>query len=83
MPLALANLVCTLSPQRIVLGGGVMEQAQLFALIRKEVATLLSGYIGAAENLDAMDAHIVPPGLGSRTGRLGAFAMAEHLVGSG
>ena len=82
LALALANLVCTLSPQRIVMGGGVMEQAHLFPLIRKEVAALLNGYIRAAEILDAIDAYIVPPGLGNRSGRLGALAMAERLAGS-
>ena len=82
LALALVNLVCTLSPQRIVLGGGVMEQAQLFPLIRKEVVALLNGYIQATAILDAIDAYVVPPGLGSRSGRLGALAMAERLAGS-
>ena len=82
LALALANLVCTLSPQRIVMGGGVMEQAHLFPLIRKEVAALLNGYIRAAEILDAIDAYIVPPGLGNRSGRLGALAMAARLAES-
>jgi fructokinase len=81
--LALVNLVCTLSPQRIVLGGGVMEQAQLFPLIRNVVARLLNGYIRATEIVDAIDAYIVPPGLGDRSGRLGALAMAERLGGTG
>ncbi|MGE5199273.1 MAG: ROK family protein [Rhodospirillaceae bacterium] len=83
LALALVNLVCTLSPQRIVMGGGVMEQAQLFPLIRKEVVTLLSGYIRAAEILDGIDGYIVAPGLGNRSGRLGALAMAERLAGPG
>jgi fructokinase len=83
LALAVVNLVCTLSPQRIVLGGGVMEQAHLFPLIRQEVVALLNGYIRAAEILEAIDAYIVPPGLGSRSGRLGAIAMAERLVASG
>jgi fructokinase len=82
LALAVANLVCTLSPQRIVLGGGVMEQTQLFPLVRKEVVALLNGYIQAAEILDAIDAYIVPPGLGNRAGRLGALAMAERLADS-
>ncbi len=82
LALALANLVCTLSPQRIVLGGGVMEQAQLIPLIRREVAALLNGYVRAAEILDSIDQYIVPPGLGSRSGRLGALAMAERLADS-
>jgi fructokinase len=73
--------VCTLSPQRIVLGGGVMEQAQLFPLIRKQVVALLNGYIQTAAILEAIDTYIVPPGLGNRSGRLGALAMAERLAG--
>lgn len=81
LALAVANLVCTLSPQRVVLGGGVMEQAHLFPRIRAEVASLLNGYIRAAEILDAIDAYIVPPGLANRSGRLGALAMAERLAG--
>jgi fructokinase len=81
LALAAVNLVCTLSPQRIVLGGGVMEQAQLFRLVRTEVVRLLNGYIQAGEILDAIDTYIVPPGLGNRSGRLGAIAMAERLVG--
>lgn len=83
LALALVNLVCTLSPQRIVMGGGVMEQTRLFPLIRKEVVALLNGYIRATEILEAIDAYIVPPGLGDRSGRLGALAMAERLAGSG
>ena len=82
LALAVANLVCTLSPQRIVLGGGVMEQTQLFPLIRREVVALLNGYIRAAEILDGIDTYLVPPGLGNRSGRLGALAMAERLANS-
>ncbi len=80
LALAAANLVCTLSPQRIVLGGGVMEQTHLFPLIRQEVVSLLNGYIRAVEILDAIDTYIVPPGLGDRAGRLGAIAMADRLA---
>jgi fructokinase len=83
LALAVANLVCTLSPQRVVLGGGVMEQAHLFPLIRHEVVSLLNGYIRAQEILGAIDAYIVPPGLGNRAGRLGAIAMAERLAEQG
>jgi len=78
--LGLVTLTCTLSPQRIILGGGVMEQLHLFPLIRREVVTRLNGYLRASEILDGIDRFIVPPGLGNRSGRLGALAMAEHLV---
>ena len=80
LALAVVNFVCTLSPQRIILGGGVMDQRHLFPLIRREVVALLNGYLRAGEILDAIDSYIVPPGLGNRSGRLGALAMAEQLV---
>ena len=80
LALAVVNFVCALSPQRIILGGGVMDQAHLFPLIRREVVALLNGYLRAGEILDGIDTYIVPPGLGNRSGRLGALAMAELLV---
>ena len=73
----LANLVLSLSPQRLILGGGVMEQAQLFPLIRAEVRRLLNGYIQSPWLEDRLDEYIVPPGLGARAGVLGALALAE------
>jgi fructokinase len=77
LALGLANIILTLSPQRIVLGGGVMEQRQLFPLIRAEVARLLNGYIQSAWIHERSDEYIVPPGLGSRAGVLGAIALAQ------
>jgi len=75
--LALANYVCVLSPQRIILGGGVMEQAQLFPLVRRAVQQLLGGYIQSPEILQHIDEYIVPPGLGERAGVLGAIALVD------
>ena len=77
LALALANLICTLSPQRIILGGGVMNVPLLFPLVRREVQDLLNGYVQAPEILDQIDCYIVPPGLASRAGVLGALALAE------
>jgi fructokinase len=77
LALALANFVCTLSPQRIILGGGVMEQPQLFPLIRDELKTLLNSYVQAPQILENVETYIVPPGLGARAGILGAIALAE------
>jgi fructokinase len=80
LALALVNFICTLSPQRIILGGGVMAQPQLFPLIRQEVQTLLNGYVQAPAILDGIAAYIVPPGLGNRAGVLGAIALAEQVA---
>jgi len=75
--LALVNYILALCPQRIILGGGVMEQAHLFPLIRRDVQTLLNGYVQVPAILQDIDRYIVPPGLGNRAGVLGAIALAE------
>lgn len=80
LALALANWVCTLSPQRILLGGGVMRQAHLFELIRKELAQLLNGYIRTAEVTTGLDQFVAPPLLGQRAGVLGALVLAEQAA---
>lgn len=74
--LGLANIIYALSPQRIVLGGGVMSQAQLFPLIRAEVQRLLNGYVQSPWITERMDEYIVPQGLGGRAGVLGSIALA-------
>jgi fructokinase len=78
---ALRSLICTLSPQRIILGGGVMQQPQLFPLVRQKTLETLNVYVKSPTILDNIDTYIVPPGLGKKAGVLGAFAlgmMAEN-----
>lgn len=76
--LALNNLVCTLSPRKIILGGGVMQQAHLFPMIRTEMTQLLNNYVQSPAILENIDNYIVPPGLGARSGVLGAVALAQQ-----
>jgi len=78
LALGLASWVCTLSPKRIVMGGGVMQQEHLFPPIRAELARLLNGYIQAPEIRERMQDFVVPPCLGSRAGVLGALVLAER-----
>jgi fructokinase len=78
--LALQAFICTLSPRKIILGGGVMQQPHLFPMIRKEVVHLLNGYVQSSAILEHIDEYIVPPGLGGRAGVLGAIAMAQQQV---
>jgi fructokinase len=77
---AVVNTIFMLSPQRIVLGGGVMEHLPLFPSIREKVQKLLNGYISSLVLADAMDQVIVPPTLGRRSGVLGALALAKGLA---
>lgn len=74
---ALATIVCLLSPQRIVMGGGVMAAPQLLPLIRVRLLELLNNYVRAPEITREVDRFVVTPALGGRAGVLGALALAE------
>lgn len=77
---ALRNFICTLSPQRIIMGGGVMEQPQLFPLVRQKTRDYLKGYVQHPAILEQIDSYIVPPGLGNRAGVLGAIALGQQAL---
>ncbi len=70
-----AQLVLTVSPQRIILGGGAMAQ-RLFPLVRRRALHWLGGYIDRREILEDIERYIVPPALGNRAGVLGALCLA-------
>lgn len=74
----LVNIILVLSPQRIILGGGVMDQPQLLPMVRKEVQRLLNNYIKKTEILNEIDSYIVAPGLGNKAGVLGSIALAQE-----
>jgi len=78
LALGLANWVCTLSPRCILLGGGVMRQEWLFAMIREDLARLLNGYVRAKELIENLNQYVIPPRLGNRSGVIGALVLAEH-----
>ena len=76
----LQSFICTLSPQRIIMGGGVMAQPQLFPLIRKKVSDKLNKYVQHPDILENIDSFIVPPQLGNYAGVLGGIALAMAAV---
>jgi fructokinase len=69
LALGLVAVICVLSPERILLGGGVMREPTLLPLVHEEVARLMNGYQEAAA--------IMLPALAPRSGVLGAIALAE------
>jgi fructokinase len=71
-----AQLVLSLSPQRIVLGGGVMQHARLFEPIRARTQHWLGGYIARHAVEEGIGDYIVAPGLDERSGILGALRLA-------
>jgi fructokinase len=79
LALALATWVCTLSPKRIIIGGGVMQRDFLFPAIRRELKELLNDYIPKLPLIEDLDKFIVPPKLGNQSGVLGAILLAKKL----
>jgi fructokinase len=78
-----ATLVLTVSPQRIILGGGVMNQQALFPMVRERLLQWLAGYIDHDELLRHTSRYVVAPALGGRAGVMGALALAtraSHLA---
>jgi fructokinase len=76
LALGLATLVFVLSPERLVLGGGVMTRASLYPLVRRKLTRLIGGYLLTPAVGDGIDDYLVAPGLGERAGVLGALALA-------
>ena len=76
---ALVNYILVLVPEKIILGGGVMKQKQLFPLVRKQVERLINGYLKTPE-LSALDNYIVPSSLNDNQGILGALELAKQAA---
>jgi fructokinase len=77
--LGLVCVICVLSPQRIVIGGGVGTVGGLLPRVRPQVVALMNGYVNSVAVGDGIADYITPPALGSRSGVLGAIALAEAL----
>lgn len=79
---ACLNILLTLSPCRILLGGGVLQNDHLLPMVRNHLARRLHGYL-SHRHLDGTMAHfLMSPGLGIHSGIAGALALAaEALAG--
>jgi fructokinase len=74
-----ATLVLVASPERIVIGGGVMAAGDLHAEVEQAMRKWLGGYL---EPNPGGGAFILPPGLGDDAGLAGGFALAQDLLGA-
>lgn len=77
---ALMNLILTLMPERIILGGGVMKLPGLLEATRAETTRKLAGYVEDSRISSQIGGYIVRPALGDEAGILGAIALARRLV---
>lgn len=75
-----ANTIVMLSPQKIVLGGGVMHRTHLFPMIRRRTLEILNGYVASPAILEHIDSFIVPPALGDNAGAAGSLLLAAMAL---
>lgn len=71
---ALVDYTVLVSPQKIILGGGVMHQTQMLSLVREKFKTLLNGYIQTKEIAD-LEHYIVVQSLDDKQGIMGALKL--------
>ena len=76
---AVTNYILAYSPEKVVLGGGVMEQIHLFPMIRERVAKYMNGYITTKQICD-IDNYIVPATLNGKQGIFGAYYLAKQAI---
>lgn len=74
-----ANAILMYSPERIVLGGDVMQHAPLYPMIRKNTLKLLGGYVGCITP-EIMQTYIVPPALGVHSCAAGALLLGAQAL---
>ncbi|MGE8203378.1 ROK family protein [Heyndrickxia sp. NPDC080065] len=74
---ALMQYILILSPGKIIMGGGVMKQSQLFPLIHKKLTEFVNDYV----SLPSLKDYIVSPGLGDNAGITGALVLAKQTLG--
>jgi fructokinase len=75
--LGILAIVLVASPQRVVVGGGVMARPALLDAVRARLVELNAGYLDTPMMGDEIDRYVVGPALGERAGVLGAIALAK------
>jgi fructokinase len=79
---ALMQYILILSPKKIILGGGVMKQKQIFPFIYENLKQLLNEYIQFPEISTDIESYIVSPGLGDHAGITGSLLLAKQALGN-
>ncbi len=67
------------SPEKIILGGGVMQKKFLLPMIREKTVRALNGYIAHPAVETGLQDYITEPGLGTNSGMMGAYLLAREL----
>ncbi|MBL7165770.1 MAG: ROK family protein [Dehalococcoidales bacterium] len=80
LALGLVNIIFALSPQRVIIGGGVLQQESLLPMVRKNVHELIHDFVPVPPLSNDTDSYIVLPALGQKAGVLGAIALAQQAI---
>jgi fructokinase len=79
---AALNILFTLSPQRLIMGGGVLQNDHLLPGVRQHLGTLLNDYLDHPSLQDGFESWLTAPGLGTHSGILGGIALAASALDS-
>lgn len=72
------NIILTMSPERIIMGGGVMKQTHLYPMIKTRLKTLLNGYLNIEPYELDWENFLVPQGLVGQAGIMGGLELARQ-----
>ncbi|MEG0901898.1 MAG: ROK family protein [Clostridia bacterium] len=75
-----ANLIFTVSPERIILGGGVLQRQCLLPMVRAETLRLLNGYVQTPQVMEHIDEYIVAPALFPVSGLVGSYLLGKRAL---
>lgn len=77
---ALVNYILILSPEKLIIGGGVAKQKHLLPMVRENVVEMLNGYIQDKHITSNIDSYITSPGLSDDAGIYGGLVLAKRAL---
>jgi fructokinase len=81
LAMGILSIVMVASPERVIIGGGVMDRPPLLGMVRRRLRELVGGYLQTPLLGESIDSYLVRPWLGDRAGVLGAIALAQAAAG--
>jgi fructokinase len=77
---AIRTFTYVAAPERILLGGGVMQAEGLLELVRAKTIQQLAGYVTNASLRGSLEDYVVAPAFGQDAGLIGAIALAREAA---